>query len=402
MGKLQANPSDYAVYRDPYCDLEKTAQLFRHSPSLASCVRRLWFDGYHEMRTNTLIFEIIRACEALRYLTLPLTSLRYGDPEAWSRLLKRNVQGKSLYSLEFLAMDLKNNQILNPANHLDRKPLDLATLTFRNLKRLKIFGDSNHMALTDDDLFKIAHTARNLHEIHVTRTASVTISGVMALASASQTSLRVLEHSPLSQNGFNHPNSFSAENSTCLCDQILHLPKLNSLAISLPTLCIDLFKDHSVSWSGEVQIRANSLCGEKENISNLSSASQDKLWRILDAARSLMQAREQSGANLNIEIFIGTFSLPIYPFSHLFILMTKQIAGSSPPASFSSTVPRAPPRLSRTVCGLRFDHARIKGHMAIQGFIGETKTCMLVSRKQSLRGDGSGGGLGFDEKKKKK
>lgn len=302
-------PSGVAVYRDPYCALRKTAHLFAYSPSLTPYVRSIWFNGYYGVETNTMVFDIIRSCEALEHLTLPWTSLRYGDAEVWSRLLKRNTSGRSLCSLEFLAIDLKNSQIANPANQIDRKPLDCAAVTFQNLKRLKIFGTSNHMAFTDSDLFKISRTAHNLQEIHITGTASFTISGVMALATASRNSLQILEHSLLSPNESNHQENSSAKKPTCFCQQISQFPKLTDLTLSLPTVCANLFHTTSINWSGETQIRADSIC--KETPTPTSQALKTSLWLILNTARSLMHTRKLANAELNIEISISTSqSLP--------------------------------------------------------------------------------------------
>lgn len=262
------------------------------------------------MEINTLIFEIIRSCRALRFLTLPWTSLRYGYAEDWWRLLQENENRGSLCSLEFLSVDLKKSQVANSANEIDRRPLDYPGITFRNLKRLKIFGDSNHMPFTDKDLFKIACTAQNLQEIHVTGTTSLTFNGVMALATASRNNLRILEYSPLSQNGFDRLVPSSVGEPTCLCHQILQFSKLTNLAISLATLCADLFQMPSVCWRGEVQIRAESLCGRKDSLKIYSQAGREQLLGMLGAARLLMLDFAQVGKDLDIEIFMGKFLCP--------------------------------------------------------------------------------------------
>lgn len=211
------HPSGIAVYRDPYCSLKKTDSLFRHYPRLASSVRRIWFDGYHGADTKDLIFSIIRNCDCLQYVTLPWTVLRYGSARDWSYVCGPNRRGKSsIESLELLAVDLKETQTNNAANQVDRKPLlgpllqssasasasdgVVVVVDFSNLRRLKIYGNSNFMPITDLDLIQIARTAKNLREIHVTRTTTVTLNrGVKALIEASQSSLELVEYSPLSE-----------------------------------------------------------------------------------------------------------------------------------------------------------------------------------------------------------
>lgn len=203
-------PSGIAVYRDPYCSLKKTVSLFQHHPRLASWVRRIWFEGYHGADTKDLIFSILRSCDALQYVTLPWTVLRHGSARDWSYVCGSNRHGNSIESLELLAVDLKESQTNNAANQIDNKPLltprssgsDGAVVDFSNLKRLKIYGNSNFMPIIDLDLVRIARTATNLREIHVTRTTTVTLSrGVIALIEASQASLELVEYSPLSECG---------------------------------------------------------------------------------------------------------------------------------------------------------------------------------------------------------
>lgn len=198
-------PSGVAVYRDPYCSLKKTAALLRDHPRLASSVRRIWFDGYYGAETKDLIFSIVRNCDALQYVTLPWTVLRHGTDRDWSYVCGRNRRGNSIESLELLAIDLKESQMNSAVNQVDQKPLLRSSgglVDFSNLKRLKIYGNSNFMPVNDDDLVQIAKTATNLREIHVTRTTMVTLRrGMTALIEASQASLELVEYSPLLEVG---------------------------------------------------------------------------------------------------------------------------------------------------------------------------------------------------------
>ncbi len=304
---FQGQPSDTVVYQDPYHSLKSANKLFSHIPELAYCIRRLWFNGFYGAETNTLIFSILRHCNALDYLTLPWTALRYGSAEEWSRLLCHNSQEWCLSSLELLAVDLKEKQTGNISNQIDRRPLHHIEVDFSRLQRLKIFGNSNFLALSDDDFIALARTAKNLRELHVTGTTTwITIKGVMALAEASQGTLQVLEYSPQSEYGFEHPNIPAQQDERHICRQILQCKHLKNLSISIPSLCQDLFTDASIPWSGEVQIRVGGLCGDEGILKDYSQAL-EHLWHILKQARSLMTTRRLDGIELNIELFIGEF-----------------------------------------------------------------------------------------------
>ena len=305
---LHTNPSSIAVYRDPYHSLRKTLQLFENSPALALCVRRISFVGYYGAETNAMIFGILRRCTQLECVTLPWTALRYGSTEDWSRLLGRNQDRHGISSLELLAVDLKQSQIDNAKNQVDKKPLNSPRVDFSGLKRLKIFGQSNFMPLTDDDLITISHTAVNLRDLHITGTASVTIDGIGALADSSDATLEIIEHSPLTAGGFERPDPASLRGpKQHLCPKILACPRLRNLSLSLPSICEHLFADTSVNWSGEVQIRTGTVCGRHPVSLKTSEKARIQFWRILEQARSLMSLREKEGVRLDIEIFINNW-----------------------------------------------------------------------------------------------
>lgn len=255
-----------------------------------------------------MIFGILRRCTNLEHVTLPWTALRYGSTEDWARLLGRNEDRHSISSLELLAVDLKQSQIDNATNQADEKPLSSPRVDFSGLKRLKIFGQSNFMPLADDDLIAMSHTVVNLRDLHITGTASVTIDGIGALANSSDETLEILEHSPLTDDGFEHPDPASLRGQRQhLCPKILDCPRLRNLALSLPSICEDLFADASVNWSGQVQIRTGTVCGHHPISLKTSAKAQTKFWRVLDQARSLMSLREKGGVDLDIEIFINNW-----------------------------------------------------------------------------------------------
>ena len=282
-------------------------RLFEANPTLASCVRRIWFDGYYGAETNTMIFCILNRCSNLDCLTLPWTALRYGDENDWSRLLGRNDQNRTISSLELLAVDLKHSQISNTTNWVDKKPMNSPHVNFSGLKRLKIFGHSNFMPLMDEDLIAISHTACNLREIHLTGTASVTIKGIEALADSSAESLEVVEHSPHATDGLAHEDlTFVPKQEDHLCQKILRCPRLQSLSLTVPSLCEDLFAN-TTNWYGEMQIRTMTICGRHPLFLKNSPNAQTEFWRILDSARFLIAMREKEGMELNIEIFVNNW-----------------------------------------------------------------------------------------------
>ncbi|KAI4091107.1 MAG: hypothetical protein LQ344_004335 [Seirophora lacunosa] len=279
----------------------KTVNLFTRYPALASSVRRIFFDGFYDTETSAMIFDILQHCSGLESASLPWTTLRYGNSHTWEMLLRPRDDGTALSSLELLAVDLKQSQIAEAARQMDRRPLDSAQVRFNQLKRLKLSGSSNLMPINDDDLVSISQTAR-LHEIHITGTTAVTTKGLIALACASQDTLRVLEHSPLSDDGFKHPDALSAGDGKHLCEEIINCPRLSSLSISLPTMCSTLFSQHSVRWTGDVQIRAAGVC----SLGSLKQSVEARraVFDILAQSRQLIAAQEAKGIELRIEFFI--------------------------------------------------------------------------------------------------
>lgn len=134
-----------------------------------------------------MIMSILRNCRALRYVTVPWTTLRHGSAEEWSFVCgpnrpkesDRKSEGGVIESLEFRAVNLNALQ-MHSATILDRVPLlrsipvvepepdSMARVDFSHLSRLKITGRSNYMPLTDLDLIRIARTATKLRELCIT------------------------------------------------------------------------------------------------------------------------------------------------------------------------------------------------------------------------------------------
>ncbi|KAL8737877.1 MAG: hypothetical protein Q9181_001249, partial [Wetmoreana brouardii] len=300
---IQDPPSRDVVYRDPYCSLRETANLVSNHPPLASSVRRLFFDGFYGIETSALIFRVLRRCHILDCVTLPWTTLRYGSDEDWSSLLRSRENGTTLSSLGLQAVDLKRAQIEDQVRHMDKKPLNSLNVNFGHLRRIKLLGSSNLMPVNDDDLIAISRTAR-LEEVHITGTTSITTRGLLAIIRASKDTLRLLEHSPLSDDGFEHPDASLADDASHLCQEIVQCPRLSSLAISLPTICSELFSEASINWSGDVQIRAAGVCGQSGNI-RTSAEARRAFFVILSQARSLIEnAQQEKDGELSIEIYI--------------------------------------------------------------------------------------------------
>ena len=253
-----------------------------------------------------MIFNILRRCNNIDYLTIPWTALRYGNEDDWARLLGRNDEHRSISSLELLAVELKQSQIEKSANQIDKRLLLSSKINFGGLHRLKISGYSNFMPLADDDLIAISRSAVNLREIHITGTASVTIDGIRALAESSDKTLEIFEHSPLSRDGFEHsdPTSLLTQNKH-LCPRIVRCPRLLNLSLSIPSLCETLFSSLDVKWSGEMQVRTSTICGKHPLSLKFVPEAQVEFFHILDQARELMASRNREGAELEIEIFVG-------------------------------------------------------------------------------------------------
>jgi hypothetical protein len=126
----------------------------------------------------------------------------------------------------------------------------------------------------------------------------------MSLVEASRDHLQILEYSPLSAGGFEHMNSEVDNLGRHWCSRITSCPRLTDLTLSLPTICIDLFNDHSVNWSSDVHLRANGICGQSHlRLSDSITA----FTALLEACRALTLVRRKKCTDLNIEMFIGAF-----------------------------------------------------------------------------------------------
>lgn len=299
--ELIDRPTGTAVYRDPFASLKHTVRTFDKYPAVASKIRRMWFNGLYTAETDQLVFESLKNCSNLVSVSLPWTTLRHMDAKAWRTLLVGS--GKPLESLELQCVDLTAQQSSDKDNQIDLQPLQ--SVNFSQLRRLKIFGDTTFMPITDRDLYAIARTATQLEEFHMTCISSITIDGVVAIVKAARNTLKVLEHSPRSQDGFWHPHPGSPSDSEHLCELLRSCPKLDTLSISLPSVCSDLFADESVKFAGDLQVRALHLCGHEHGRSTHEAT--DALQKLLRQARTLIHRRANSviPKELYIELFFA-------------------------------------------------------------------------------------------------
>lgn len=290
-----------AVYRDPFLSLKNTVWTFNKYPNIASRIKRMWFHGFYTTETDALIFESLKNCTNLVSASIPWTAVRHMDAKAWRTLLIGN--GKPLKSLELLSVDPTSRQASDKSNQVDLQPLQ--SINFSQLRRLKIFGDTTFMPITDSDLFAVARTATQLEEFHLTSISTISINGVMAVFKASRSTLRVLEHSPRSQDGFWHPHPGSPSDSEHLCELLRSSPKLKTLSVSLPSVCSDLFSNENDKFEGNLQVRALHLCGHE--LGRSTSEATDVLQKLLRQARRLVRRRADSviPEEMYVELFFA-------------------------------------------------------------------------------------------------
>ncbi|KAK3072622.1 hypothetical protein LTR53_006486 [Teratosphaeriaceae sp. CCFEE 6253] len=302
--ELIDKPSGYAVYRDPHGSLKQTDRLFASFASAAGHVRRLWFNGFYSAETDKLIMSIVANCPNLQYLSVPWTILRRAAAQNWIDLLNVGTPGRvPLHSLELKAVCLPRDQAQALEADKTPNPLKDPRVDFSSLKRLKIFGNTLHKPVCDVDLQLIARTATNLECLDITNLSTVTVAGMLALVRASRETLRVLEHSPRSDDGFYHPHPGRLETGEHICDLLASLPQMRDLSISVPSMCASLFANHEVKWAGELQVRATDLCDCSRHHTPATKA--DQLKATLDAVRSLIAAKRRVRHDLAAQLFFA-------------------------------------------------------------------------------------------------
>lgn len=235
---------------------------------------------------------------------MPWITLRHLAAEEWAEILgKRN--GTPLRALEFLAEDMNSQQTRERGNDVDLQPLLSPLVDFSNLRKLKIFGDTTFMPITDTDLMAIAKTATQLEEFYLTCLSTISIDGVMAIVKSSQKTLRVLEHAPRSNEGFWHPHP--GHHNQHVCEILVNCPRLKTVSLSMPSMCPALFSNPDVLWEGDFQVRSTRICGYED--CPRSFGSHDMFQKVLSQARKLSKAKRRGSIprDLAIELFFADF-----------------------------------------------------------------------------------------------
>lgn len=309
--ELMDKPKGTAVYRDPFGFLKSAVEFFSHYPGIADEVRRMFFDGFHTVHTDRMIFSVLRSCRHLSSISVPWTLLRHGTAEDWIHVLGISSEDDiPLRSLELRATCLPSAQEKDWSHVENTHPLADSRINFSQLKRLKIFGNTSLMPIDDEDMFNIARSATHLEEFHLTNLSTVTIAGVMAIVNSSAKTLRVLEHSPRSDDGFFHPHPGHLSPDTHVCESLASCPRLKDLSISVPSMCACLFAHDDVIWEGECQVRALDLCSQDSSSTGDNYRVQQalklrRLRQTLASARTLMENQQRKRRNLDIELFFA-------------------------------------------------------------------------------------------------
>lgn len=337
--ELIDRPTATAVYRDPLAGLRRTAGMFGKGSGFGSAIRRVCVQGFYTAETVSLVYESLKNCKRLSSLSCPWTVIRYLSHDAWQLLLTgRETQ---LQSLELQCIEPTTQQILEKANWTDLDPLK--AVDFSCLQRLKIFGNTTHMPITDGDVLAIASTTTGLQEFYLSCNSSTTIDSVVAVTEAAPTTLRVLEYSPRLRDGFwhSHPGSPNGGGQH-YCTIFSQISRLETLSVSLPTVCADFFSANLGRLSGTLQVRAFHIC-EHEG-SRWTAGTTGALRDLLSQARGLIERCSRGGAQdrLYVEIFFA--GLVFEPGAHAvhgdFSAMQRRSAGRwSPDAVPSSKGP---------------------------------------------------------------
>ncbi|KAI0572099.1 hypothetical protein Alg130_10633 [Pyrenophora tritici-repentis] len=302
--ELIDRPTGTAVYRNPFATLQQTASICNDFSEFASIITRVWVHGFYTAETVQLVYESLKRCDNLSSLSFPWTAIRYLGYESWQKLLTG--RKNELRSLELQCVEPTFQQIADQKNWINLDPL--RSVNFSCLYRLKIFGNTSHMPITDSDIFAIADTATGLGEFYLTCNSSTTIDSVVAATTASAKTLRVLEHSPRSQNGFWHPHPGSPNGgSQHYCEMLRNLSKLNTLSISLPSICADLFSSNFGRLSGNLQVRAFHVCEHEGSRWTLGMT--EAIQKLLHQARVLIEHCSQGVAqgDLYVELFFAGY-----------------------------------------------------------------------------------------------
>jgi hypothetical protein len=168
---------------------------------------------------------------------------------------------------------------------------------------MKVFGDTNHIPVIDEDVLAIARTAATKpEEFYLVCNSSTSINSVLAVLDTANKTLRVLEHSPRSRAGFWHPHLRQDLHS---CTILRDYTKLGTLSISLPSMCANLFSNETVKFTGNLQVRSLHL--REHQSSHWAPETMHALQKLLHQARTLIQRSSRCKVlyKLYVELFFA-------------------------------------------------------------------------------------------------
>lgn len=124
---------------------------------------------------------------------------------------------------------------------------------------------------------------------------------------SSRSTLRIIEFRPHFDDGYDSRAIEPTCHGTHLCEFLATLPLLETISLSIPFVCTQLFTNESVSWAGDCQFRAASLCRHEGN--DGAQTPRARLRALLDNARSLIAARAHSSlpSRLSVQLSLGGY-----------------------------------------------------------------------------------------------
>src|SRR5947207_2337173 len=100
-----------------------------------------------------------------------------------------------------------------------------------------------------------------------------------------------------------------ASSNEHLCEVVAACPKLETVSLSMPSICAALFANPAVNWSGDFQVSAATLCGHEERCQSNDPAATQTLAELLEQSRQLVLMHKYAYASkdLYIKLYIKLF-----------------------------------------------------------------------------------------------
>lgn len=131
--------------------------------------------------------------------------------------------------------------------------------------------------------------------------------GVAALVASSFQTLKLLEFTPLTDEGFSHPSSDAVHPHLHICSLIASCPRLKDLAITVPACCPEMFSRPSVAWQETARIRVAGR-GNCNPAGLPLDMNIEGFIHTLESARDLVSPAARKGrGELDIEIAVGNW-----------------------------------------------------------------------------------------------